>query len=96
MLCLPFGTFFVRVCNVAALFFLVYQYGFIGDQNMAAAAIGRIIIFGAFGLFVCPPWFLMSYCRYWVYYPGMYYIFYCFESVTGRTHLHRHYRTFLG
>ena len=47
-----------------------------------------------FGLFVCPPWYLMSYCRCWVYYPGMYFIFCCFESVTGRTHLHRHYRTF--
>ena len=43
----PFGTFFVRVCNVAALFFRVYRYGLIGDQNVAAAAIGRIIIFGA-------------------------------------------------
>ena len=47
-----------------------------------------------FGFFVCPPWYLMSYCRCWVYYPGMYYIFCCFESVTGRTHLHWHYRTF--
>ena len=37
-----------------------------------------------FGLFVCPPWYLLSYCRCWVYYPGMYYIFCCFESATGR------------
>ena len=33
VLCHPFGTFFVRVCNVAALFFRVYRYGFIGDQT---------------------------------------------------------------
>ena len=56
----------------------------------------ELLLLVHFGLFVCPPWFLMSYCRCWVYYPGMYYIFCCFESVTGRTHLHRHYRTFLG
>ena len=27
-----------------------------------------------------------------MYYPGMSFIFCCFESVTGRTHLHRRYR----
>ena len=54
VLCHPFGTFFVRVCNVAALLFRVYQYGFIGDQNMAAASIGRIIIIGAFWIFCMP------------------------------------------
>ena len=41
-----------------------------------------------FGLFVCPPWYFMSYCRFWMYYPGMYYIFCCFESVTvGLTYI---------
>ena len=54
VLCHPFGTFFVRVCNVAALFFRVYRYGFIGDQNMAAASIGRIIIIGAFWIIRMP------------------------------------------
>ena len=54
VLCHPFGTFFVRVCNVAALFFRVYRYSFIGDQNMAAASIGRIIIIGAFWIIRMP------------------------------------------
>ena len=53
VLCHPFGTFFVHVCNVAALFFRVYRYGFIGDQNMAAASIRRIII-GAFWIIRMP------------------------------------------
>ena len=35
-----------------------------------------------FALFVCPPLIFMSYCRFSLYYPGMYYIFCCFESVT--------------
>ena len=47
VLCHPFGTFLVRVCNLTALFFRFYQYGFIGDHKMAAAEIGRIIIFSA-------------------------------------------------
>ena len=56
VLCHPFGTFFVRVCHVTALFFRVYRYGFIGDQNMAAASIGRIIIIiGAFWIIRMPP-----------------------------------------
>ena len=54
VLCHPFGTFFVRVCNVAALFFRVYRFGFIGDQNMAAASIGRMIIIGAFWIIRMP------------------------------------------
>ena len=54
VLCHPFGTFFVRVCNVAALFFSVYRYGFIGDQNMASASFGRIIIIGAFWIIRMP------------------------------------------
>ena len=53
VLCHPFGTFFVCVCNVAALFF-VYRYGFIGNQNMAASSIGRIIIIGAFWIIRMP------------------------------------------
>ena len=54
VLCHPFGTFFMRVCNVDALFFRVYRYSFIGDQNMATASIGRIIIIGAFWIIRMP------------------------------------------
>ena len=53
MLCHPFGTFFVRVCDVTALFFRVYRYGFCRRPDMAAMSIGRIII-GAFWI-ICMP-----------------------------------------
>ena len=53
---------------------------------MATATVKIIIFISAFWLRM-PSMILMLYCRYYVYYPGMYFIFYCFESVTGRTHL---------
>ena len=69
-----------RVCVLCYfVFFRVLSIWLLSAGNMAAVSIGRIIICVHFGLFVCPPWYLMSYCRCWVYYPGMYYVFYCFE-----------------
>ena len=59
-------------------------------------SIAIIIIISAFWIFSHDAWILMPYRRYWVYYQGMYYIFYRCESVTGRTHLLRHYHTFVG
>ena len=53
VLCHPFGTFFVRVCDVTALFFCVYRCGFCRLPNMAAMSIGRIII-GAFWIIRMP------------------------------------------
>ena len=49
-----------------------------------------------FAFFVSPQLIFMSYCRFSMYYPGMYYIFCCFWVRDSRTRLHRHYRTFLG
>ena len=50
-------------------------------ESLAAVSIGRIII-SAFCVIRMPPLIFMSYCRFLMYYPGMYYIFCCFESVT--------------
>ena len=59
-------------------------------------SIAGIVIFSAFWIFSHDTWILMPYRRYWVYYQGMYYIFYRCESMTGWTHLRRHYHTFVG
>ena len=54
VLCHPFGTFFVRVCVMLLRYSSMFiDMAFVGDRNMAAASIGRIII-GAFWIIRMP------------------------------------------